>query len=602
MDEAAQRARGGRDLAASAWGGFSLQPMVMGRSGVVAAGHYLAASAGLHILRAGGNAVDAGVAAGVCLNVALFHLTSFGGVAPIILYHRASDTLVTLDGLGVWPALADREHFVRHHGGIMPEWSILRAVTPGAPDAWLTALERFGTRRLGEVLEPAWELAARGVPVAPSVSLGLQRHEAELDRIDPLARSLFFPGGRALAPGRVLVQDDLAATFRALMDEEARARRRGLSREEAIRSARDLFYKGWIAERMAAFAEERGGWMRYNDLAGHRVETGTPLHGRYRDLDVYTCGPWSQGPLLIQFLNLMECFDLPALGHNSADYLHVLTEAMNLAFADRENYYGDPRFVEVPVTGLLSKAYARERAGLIQAERAFGRMPDPGNPWRHEPGGAGREAARLDVSRYLAPRETLKGDTSYVAVVDGEGNLFSATPSDPTFWTPMIPGLGFGLSGRGSQSRLEADHPASIAPGKRPRLTPNPAILMRDGQPLLAIGCPGGDAQTQAMLQVLLNLFEFGANVQEAIEAPRVVTFNFPNSFAPFPYHPGRLDVEARIPEGVRAELARRGHDVRVIEDWAPSAASVHIAAVNPVDGVRIGGADPRREGQALAW
>lgn len=576
--------------------------MVMGRSTAIAAGHYLATAAGMHILRSGGNAIDAGVAAGLCLNVTLFHLTSFGGVAPTIIFHRATGTRVTLDGLGMWPALADREHFTRHHGGVIPEWSILRAVTPGAPDAWLTALERFGTMTLGEVMEPAWELAARGVPVAPSITAGLERHEKSLDQIDPIARSLFYPGGRALRPGRVLVQDDLAATFRALMDEEARARRSGLSREEAIRSARDLFYKGWIAERMAAFVQEQGGWMRLEDLASHRVELDTPVHGQYRGVDVYTCGPWSQGPLLIQFLNLMECFDLQALGHNTADYLHVLAEAMNLALSDRENYYGDPRFVEVPLEGLIAKSYAREQAARIRHDRAFGRMPEPGDPWRHQPGTGHRRPAPVDVSRYLAPEEAPKGDTSYVAVVDGEGNLFSATPSDPTFWTPMVPGLGFGLSGRGCQSRVEPDHPAAIAPGKRPRLTPNPAILMLDGEPLLAIGCPGGDAQTQAMLQVLLNLFDFGANVQEAIEAPRVVSFNYPNSFAPFPYHPGRLDVEGRIPEDVRAELARRGHHIHVIEDWASSAASVHIAAVNPMDGVRIGGADPRRDGQAIAW
>nr|MBO2508139.1 gamma-glutamyltransferase [Bacillota bacterium] len=591
-----------RDLAASRWGGFTLHPMVMGRRAAVSTGHYLATAAAMHILRCGGNAVDAGVAAGLCLNVALFHLTSFGGVAPMVIFHRTTGTLVTLDGVGRWPALADREHFIRHHQGRIPEWSMLRAVTPGAPDAWLTALERFGTLTLGEVMEPAWELAAGGVPVTPATSAGLAQHEPVLDQIDPLARSLFYPGGRALRPGRVLIQDDLAATFRALMDEEARARREGLDRQEAIRRARDLVYKGWIAERMAAFAREQGGWLRLEDLAAHRVQIDVPVHGRYRDLDVYTCGPWSQGPLLIQFLNLVECLDLEALDHNSADYLHLLIEAMNLAFSDRENYYGDPRFVQVPLAGLISKDYAREQARRIRLDRAFGRMPEPGDPWWYEPGGGTRRSRPVDVDHYRAPDEALKGDTSYVAVVDGEGNLFSATPSDPTFWTPMVPGLGFGVSGRGCQSRVEADHPAALAPGKRPRLTPNPAVIMLDGEPLMAIGCPGGDAQTQAMLQVLLNIFEFGANVQEAIEAPRAVSFNFPNSFSPFPYHPGRVDIEARIPASVRDDLARRGHDVRVLEAWAPSAAAVHVAAVNPIDGVRIGGADPRRDGQASAW
>ncbi|MFO8060616.1 MAG: gamma-glutamyltransferase family protein [Bacillota bacterium] len=578
-------------------GTHTVHPLVMGTSGVVTAGHYLAAAAGFRVMQAGGSAVDAGVAAGISLNVVLFNMTSFGGVAPIILYHAETDSLVTLDGLGVWPRLADIDRL--REGG--EQGGILRSVTPGAPDSWLTALERFGTLTLGEVLEPAWELAM-GAPVATTVAEDLKRREASLDEVDEATREIYFPGGRAPEPGDVMVQEDLAGVFRALMDEEAAARREGASREEAIRRARDLIYRGWIAEKMGDFHRENGGWMRYEDLASHRVEVAPPLGAMYRGYDVYTCGPWCQGPMLLEFLNLLDNFDLERLGHNSTEYLHVLIECMDLVFADRENFYGDPRKVEVPMGGLLSPEYGRERAALVDPERAHGQMPAPGNPWRHETGREDREVRPVDPTPYIAPDARVRSDTSYAAAADARGNVFSVTPSDPVFWTPVIPGLGFSCSGRGVQSRTDPDHPSCLAPGKRPRLTPNPALVMRGGRPLMGFGCPGGDAQTQGMLQVLLNLVHQGMSPQEAIEAPRVISRNYPNSFAPHAYYPGRVDVEGRIPGEVCQALAGMGHGVTEMAKWAPGASSVHIAMINPGNGVLIGGADPRREGEAIAW
>jgi len=588
-----------RDYAVSGPGTQTVRPLVMGREGIVSAGHYQATMAGYHVLRSGGTAIDAGVAAGIALNVVLFTHTNFGGVAPIALYHAATDTTMTIDGLGVWPKLADVRYFEEHHGGQLPE-GIMRAVTPAAADSWLTALEKYGTLTLGEVLEPAWQLAS-GAPVSAVVAQHLRGWEPRLDELDPLARELFFPGDRALGPGQELVQDDLANLFRALMDEEAAARREGLDRAAAIRRARDVIYRSWVAEKIGRFYEERGGWLRASDLAEYRVELAEPLHGTYHGYDIFTCGPWCQGPMLIQFLNQLEYFDLDRMEHNSPEYLHVVAETMNLVFADRENFYGDPRLVDVPLKGLLSKEYARLRAQQLDPSRAFGQMPEPGNPWAFESGGQQRQVTPVDVSRYLSG-EPQKRDTSYVACVDGQGNVFSATPSDPVFWTPMVPGVGFGVSGRGAQSRPHGGHPSSVAPKKRPRLTPNPALVGLEGRPFMGIGCPGGDVQTQGMLQTLLNIIHFGMNVQEAIEAPRLISHNFPNSFSPFTYHPGRLDVEESVPADVRRALEELGHKVRAANAWSPAASSVHAALVNPENGVLLGGADPRREGAAVGW
>ncbi|MDP2872791.1 MAG: gamma-glutamyltransferase [Bacillota bacterium] len=561
----------------------------------------MAARVGEHILSAGGNAIDAGVAAGLAINVLLFDRTSFGGVAPIILYHARSGKLLTLDGLGVWPRLANLEHLQREYGGRMPE-GILRSVTPGAPDAWLTALERFGTLTLGEVMEPALELAADGAPTSTCVAGTLRGLRGSIDKLDPVAVETFFPGRRAPDPGTVLVQPDLARVFRALIEEEARARRLGAERRAAIGQARDLFYKGWIAEEIDAFHKAHGGWMRREDLAAHAVEVAPPLHTSYHGYDVYTCGPWCQGPLLIQFLNILGCFEVDSFKHNSFEYLHLLIEAMNLALSDRENFYGDPHMVDVPINGLISKEYAREQAARIRSDRAAGAMPAPGNPWRFEPGSSHRSVAPIDVSRYVASAGSPPGDTSYVATGDREGNLFSATPSDPVFHTPMIPGLGFSCSGRGSQSRVVAGHPSALAPGKRPRLTPNPALVMLGGRPFMAFGCPGADSQTQAMLQFFLNLVHFGMNPQQAIESPRVMSLNYPASFAPHQYYPGRVDVESRIPAAVRARLHKAGHDVRVASEWAGVMSSVHAVLINPSTGVLLGAADPRRPGAAIGW
>ena len=589
------------DFAGAADPASTRRPLAMGRDGAVAAGHHLATTAGFEIMNRGGNAVDAGVAAGVCINVLLFDRTSFGGVAPTIIYNAPSREVVTLDGLGVWPRRTDIRE-LQQMGGDQVADGIMRTITPAAPDSWMTALRLYGTMTLGEVLEPARDLAYRGAPVGHTVARSLARRAEDLDSVDAAAREIYFPGRRAPRPGQVLVQEDLGSLFKTLMDVEARARKSGLDREAAIEAARDHFYRGPIAEQIDAFYRRQGGWLRADDLAEHAVELAPPVTGTYHGYDIYTCNTWCQGPMLIQFLNILEQFDLSTMQPGSPAYLHLLLETMDLVFADRENFYADPRAVNVPMAGLMSKEYARLRAETIDPKRASGSMPSPGDPFAFEPDRDGWKYALVDPDHYIAEDEAVKSDTSYVTAADAEGNIFSATPSDPVFWTPIVPGLGMSMSGRGVQSRTLEGHPSSVAPGRRPRLTPNPALIGIGGRGLMGIGCPGGDAQTQGMLQVLLNMLHFGMNPQEAIEAPRVTSQNFPNSFAPHAYYPGRVDVEARVsPDAVR-QLNQLGHRVQLVGDWYPGASSVHVSAINPSNGVILAGSDPRNEGSAISW
>ena len=559
----------------------SSQPAVMGTSHMVSAGHPLAAAAGNRIFEEGGNAVDAGVASGIALNVVRPTSTNFGGVAPIIIYLAQSDSVVTISGLGRWPRAASIEYFDRNAGGEIP-MGILRTVVPAAADAWLTALEKYGTMSFEQVVAPALDLAERGHPVSASVLRALLRSSDDE-----------WPAG----VGDLLVQTDLARTFRRLADVEKANAARG--REGAIRAARDYFYKGDIAEEMARFSREQGGLLTLDDIRDFSVKVEEPEVGRFRDYSVYTCGAWCQGPVLAEALQILEDDDVADLGHNSADYIHLLSQALNLAFSDRERYYGDPDHVDVPMKGLLSKGYAAARRGAIDMERAFPEMPPPGDPWPYQGDARAGAAARQPEVRPAGAREQ---DTSYTCTVDRWGNAFSATPSDGVGGCKVIPGLGFTLSARGTQSWLEPDHASSLAPWKRPRLTPNPAIAFSQGKLLMPFGAPGGDAQCPAMLQMFLNIVEFGMEPQAAVEQPRFTSWNFPNSFWPHEYLPGRLSVEDTLPGDTIRELGRRGHDVEVLSDAGAVTGSAKGVVVDQESGVLKGAADPRREACCIGW
>src|SRR5256885_2065971 len=427
----------------------------------IAAGHYLAATAGFDILQAGGNAIDAGVAAGIALGVVQSDLVNCAGVAPILIYLAERREVVTIAGLGPWPKALDPELFQREHGGKIPV-GVLRTVVPAAPDAWITALRRYGTMSFGEVAAAATRLARDGFPMYPLMAASLKRHEAD-HRAWPSTAAIFLPNGRPPETGEVFRQTDLAASLQYMADEEKAAAGRG--REAGLEAARDAFYRGDIAKKIVAFMKAEGGLLSAEDLANYHSPVGPAERRRFGDLEVFTCGAWCQGPVLLQTLALLEGTDVKALGHNSADYVHHLTEALKLAFADREAYYTDPAFGQVPLPTLISSEYAAERRKLIDPNKAWPEMPPPGE--------LGAAAARLRAS---PPNPNPEPDTSYVCAADRWGNLFSATPSDGSYGSPMVPGTGLIPSSRGSQSRPQPRHPARVAPGKRPRLTPNPAL------------------------------------------------------------------------------------------------------------------------------
>lgn len=360
-------------------------------------------------------------------------------------------------------------------------------------------------------------------------------------------------------------------------------------------AARDDVYHGEIAHLLAVHAERTGSELDAEDLAAYRATVEPSISSTYRDVEVHACGPWSQGPLLPMVLNLLQGANPRHLGKGSAAYLHYLIEAIKLACADREAFFGDPKHVDVPIAGLLDPHYAAERQRLIDPARACPGLPRPGDPWRYE--GRSGPAGYIPAVAAGVPQP----DTSFVCAMDAEGNAFCATPSDPGLSAPLVDELGIIVSTRGAQLWTTPGHPSAIAPGKRPRLTPNPAMLLASGRVTMAVGCPGGDAQVQAMVQVVAHVLDFGMNMQAAIEEPRVISASFPSSFHPHPYEPGVVRVEGRILPEVRDRLAALGHTVEVLPDVAPVVAAV--CGIRRRDGgVLEAGADPRRESYAVGW
>ena len=467
----------------------SLRPAIVGTRHMIAAGHYLASHAGFEVLEAGGNAVDAGVAAGLVLGVVQSELVNFAGVAPIMIHLAERNETVVISGLGTWPSAVDAEYFRREHGGAIPE-SVERVVVPAAPDAWITALRRFGTMSFGEVAGAAIRFSGEGFVMYPRMAELIAGAQDGYRRW-PQNAEIYLPGGQPPKAGDLFVQADLARTLQYLVDEEHAAA--GQGREAGLNAARDAFYKGDIAERLARYHAENGGFMTRDDLAGFSVEVESPVRSHFRDMEIHACRPWCQGPALGQTLNILDGIDLAAMGHNSPAYIHHVTEALKLAFADRHHHYGDPRFVEVPLDGLMSSAYAALRRDRIDPNAAWPDMPPAGDP-------LAPAAERAAGSGPIPPRDELTAalDTSYVAVIDKHGNAFSATPSDTAHTGPVLPGTGLCPSTRGSQGWTEPDSPAVIEPGKRPRLTPNPAMAIRPGKSIMPFGTPGGDVQVQA--------------------------------------------------------------------------------------------------------
>jgi gamma-glutamyltranspeptidase/glutathione hydrolase len=559
----------------------------IGSRWAIAAGHPLAAEAGARVLSAGGNAVDAGVAAGICLGVVHVDMVSVAGVAPILVHLAESRETWQVSGVGPYPAQSTPEFFRTRHGGqIAP--GLARTVVPAAPDAWCTALERWGTMSFADVVAPALEHAERGFPLSNFSAYQMSANADKYKRW-PSSAALYLKNGRPYRMGERLVQRELGETLGRMVAAEKRA---GGSRAAGVRAARDEFYRGETAKRIAEFHRSEGGPLSLADLADFSVEVERPLTTTFGRYEIAACGFWCQGPVLLEIFNMLEGLPLEVLGHNSPAYLHRLVETIKLAFSDRDAYFGDPRFVNVP-EALLGKAYARLRREMI-GDRAWAEMPPAGDP-----GALAAQRPRDAALPVAGGSHDDALDTSYVAVVDEAGNGFSATPSDPNVDSPVIPGVGCVVSPRGSQGWLDSSHPSVVAPGKRPRLTPAPAMAFTDGRLFMPFGTPGGDVQQQAMLQVFLNATVFGMPLQQAIEAPRVASRSFPDSFWPHAYSPGKLEVEGRIPRETRDALAAIGHDVSVWPDWEWRAGAVDAVLVDE-DGVRWGGADPRRGALAI--
>jgi gamma-glutamyltranspeptidase / glutathione hydrolase len=586
----------------------TFRPVVRGKRGVVAGGQPLSVEAGLRIFQRGGNAVDAGVATILAASVIEFSHFSFGGEVPILIKLKGQKVVV-IEGMGQAPMKATREFFVNRASsdampgsgarktGLIPSTGPLSATVPAVLDACVTALDQFGTKTLAEVMEPAIQLAD-GFPI-DELRVQYIKTRAPIFAQWEAAKRVFLPGGEVPKVGDIFVQADLARTLREIVRAERLASRGTRNNRHAgLMAARDYFYRGPIARRIGDYMQANGGLIAADDFAKFAAKVGQPVVTEYRGYQVFKAGFWTQGPAMIETLNMLEGFDLKKMGHNSPAYIHTLAEALKLALADRDRYYGDPNFVKIPTTELLSKEYAALRRPLID-ERHASLAQQPGDPMNMK---AVLASAVQTIGRASAlPEIERANDTTCVNVVDKDGNMFSATPSGA--WLPAVVAGDTGvLMGQRLQSSLtDANSPNVVAPGKRPRITLTPTLVLKGGEPFMVLSTPGGDNQDQALLQVLLNIIEFGMNPQEAVEAPRFDTQHYVSSFDDHEFVPGSLNVESRVGLKTVQELSQKGHKVKVQGEWGTLSAPT-VITYDPKTGVAAAGADPRRSRYAVAW
>jgi gamma-glutamyltranspeptidase/glutathione hydrolase len=571
-----------------------MRPVLRGRDYAVSSMKAEATAAAVRILEAGGNAFDAIVAGQAVLALVDAASNGFGSDAQILLYDAKKKEVVAIDAEGTAPKLATIDWYNKNNGGKLPNSDgLLAASTPGVVDAWYILLDRWGTMSFAQVLQPALETAEQGFPLSEGLARGIAN--SQKIRKYPTTMKVYMPNGRVLQAGEIFKNPDAGRTLRKLIEAEQQAKSNG--RHEALKAARDRFYKGDIAQSMGKFFAANGGLYRYEDFAGYSAKVQTPVAVDYRGFRVYKNPSASQGPVELITLNLLESYDLKALKHNSADYIHVSAEALKLAMADREKYLGDMEFVKIPYDGLLSKDYARERRALIDMAKASLELR-PGSPEKFM---RTTEPARRDVRINLEGDADHYGDTSYIAVIDKQHNMVGFEPSlHSGFGTGVVVGdLGFIFTCRGDYYSLTPGEPNSLEPGKRPRSTLQSTLVMKDGQPYLLIGSPGGDDQVQRTMQTLMNIVDFGMNVQQAIEAPRWTTRAFPASPFPHTMYPGDLSVEATIPEAVQKLLASKGHKLQIARAWSLGANAAIL--IDPKTGVLNAGVDPRTEGYAWA-
>jgi gamma-glutamyltranspeptidase / glutathione hydrolase len=583
---------------------FTTRPELSGSFGMVGSTHWLASAAGMAALEQGGNAFDAAVAAGLTLQVVEPHLNGPGGDAPILLWSADRGEPLVVCGQGPAPAAATIAHYRSLGLELVPGTGLLAACVPGAFDAWLLVLRDFGTLSLADVMRFPIHYAERGFPMLPRIAETIAQVSALFAAEWPSSAELWLDGGRAPRPGGMWRNPALAATYRRIVSEAEAA---GGDREAVVQAGRDAFLRGFVAEAIAEFCasaevmdssgQRNRGVLTADDMARFSASYEPPVSLEHRGLTVCKAGPWSQGPVQLQALRLLDGFDLERMGHMSGEYVHTVVECMKLCFADREAWYGDPAFTDVPLETLLGAEYADSRRGLVGDEASLELRPgspDGRSPRLPEIPRVDDAMAGFGVGEPTVPREDqpVAGDTCHVDVADRFGNLVSATPSGGWLHSsPAIPGLGLCLGTRAQMFWLEEGLPNSLEPGKRPRTTLTPSLALRDGEGVLAWGTPGGDGQDQWSLQFLLSHHRFGLNLQEAIDAPAFTSTHFPSSFYPRVAEPGHLLIEDRAGEATISDLRSRGHDVEVGEPWSIGRLS---AVSRDGDGVLRAAANPR--------
>ncbi len=600
--------------------GAALRPAVAGPSGGVSAGHPLTSAAAFAMLLKGGNAFDAGVTSMLVGGVVEQDLYSLGGEGLVLVYPKKEGKVTAVVGQGWAPAAVNVDWYLSRNkdldgAGLDP------AVTPGALHAALTVLEKWGTRSFEEVSAQAIEYAEKGFPIRTSTVRAIH-NQLKLFELWPDNQKYWFKqDGSQYVAGETIKLPTLARTLKRMVEAERAAKSKG--REAGIIAARDRFYKGDIAREMVAFLQKHGSPFEHKDFAEFFARIEAPASTTYRGYTVYKHGFGSQGPMLLQTLNILEQFDLRTMEHGSAEYLHTVTEAMKLAYADRDTYYADPAFVKVPAQGLLSKEYARERAALIDPARASKAFV-AGDPLKYDTQVKTWDFWRADIKDgtlptsqgepSLADRRASLGqdsagvmkDTTHMAVIDKDGNIFDVTPSGGWINGAVILGdTGIGMSVRGEQFYLDTTRANQIRPHARPRYTLTPSMVFKGDTPMMALGTPGGDNQDQTILQALLSIVEFWdgwyPNLHAALERPRVQTGHFFGSF--WPHSPGfnKLGVEATIPDTVYLELQKRGHDVSRLPAFGMSGCATAVM-IDPASGNRIAAGDPRRDCYGIAY
>jgi len=571
---------------------------------MAATGTPWATQAALDVMEDGGNAVDGAVAALLALNVTYGEAASFPGVAPILIYDADTKTVESYTGAGTAPARATIELFHSRGWKTVPKMDIWSQLLPASPDVIVSILDKYGTKSFTELSAPAVKLAREGFPVHDTMLKNLN-----LSLVERLGFTILMPynsqvylGGqwwRPLHHGEVFRRPDLADTFEMMAKAEQDVLARGGTRQAGLMAVRDTFYKGEIADKIVAFHKEKGGLFTAGDLACYSGHWEKPLQGRFGPYTIYANQTWNQSAVTPMVLQILDGIDLKSMGHNSPEYVHIVLQAVELAMADREAYFGDPAFVKVPAAGLFDIRYAQERRQLMTPDKAFGVMPAAGDPWKYQ--GEAAPSSLSSPADIVASEGTglqFGKDTSYICVVDSQGNAVSLTPSDfPQ--TPMVPGTGLTLGNRMNQFRLDPQHPDALQPGKRPRITPNACMALKDGELFMSFGTPGGDTQTQTNVQVFLNVVVFGMDPQEAINEPRFQSFNFPDSFAPNVYKPGTIGLELPLYNKIGKQLESMGYKIEVGDTWDNKYGAADAIIRDHQIGQLTGGADPREESWA---